>query len=52
MEETTGAVPLTIVVMGSVDIILASERRFKTVELNALRLFGVTFRFSDFVNHA
>jgi hypothetical protein len=52
MKETTGAVPLAIVVVSGVGIVFTPERRFKAVELNAFGFFGVTFRFGDFVNHA
>jgi hypothetical protein len=52
MEETTGATPLAIVVVGGVDIVLAAKRCFKAVELNALRFLGVAFGFGDFVDHA
>ena len=52
VEETTGAVPLTIVVVGGMDIVLAPKRRFKVRELDALGLFSVAFGFSNLVDHA
>lgn len=52
MEETTGTVPFTVIVVSGVDIVFAPKRRLKASELNALRLFGVAFGFGDFVNHA
>jgi len=52
MEETTGTIPLTIIVVGGVDIVFAPKRRLKASELNALRLFGVAFGFGNLVNHA
>src|SRR5579884_1119145 len=52
MEETTGAMPLPIIIGRGVCIVLASERRFKASELNAFWFFCVPFGFSDLVDHA
>lgn len=51
MEETTGATPLTIVVVGRVDIVFAPERRLKARELDAFGLLCIAFGFSNLVNH-
>ena len=51
MEKTTGAVPLTIAVVGGVNIILAPKRRFKTGKLNAFGFLCVTFGFCDLIDH-
>jgi hypothetical protein len=52
VEETTGAVPLTVVVVGGVNIILALKRSFKVSKLDALRLFSIPFGFGNLANHA
>lgn len=52
MEEMTGAVPLAIIVVSSVNIIFAPKCRFKACELNAFGFFRVAFGFSNLVDHA
>jgi len=52
VKKTTGAVPLTIVIVGSMDIVLAPKRRFKARELDAFGFFSVAFGFSNLVDHA
>lgn len=52
VEETTGAIPLTIIVMGGMDIVFAPERRLKASKLNAFGLFCIAFGFGNLVNHA
>ena len=52
VEETTGAIPLPIVIVRGVNIVFAPKRRLKACKLNAFGFFGVPFRFRDLVNHA
>lgn len=52
VEETTGAMPLPVIVGRGVNIVLAAERSFKSCELDALRLFRVSLGFRDLVDHA
>ena len=52
MEETTGAMPLTVIIVRGVNIILAPERCLKTIELDPFGFFRVTSGFRDFIDHA
>ena len=52
MEETTGAMPLTVIIVCGMDIILAPERRLKSSELDPFGFFRVTLGFRDFIDHA
>jgi len=52
MKETTGAMPLTVIIVCGMNIILAPERRFKASELDSFGFFRVTLGFSDFTDHA
>ena len=52
MEETTGAMPLTVIIVCGMNIILAPERRFKASKLNPFGFFRVTLGFCDFTDHA
>ena len=52
MEETTGAMPLTVIIVCGMNIILAPERRLKASKLNPFGFFRVTFGFRDFTDHA
>ena len=52
MEETTGAMPLPVIIVRGMNIILAPERRLKASKLNPLRFFRVTPGFCDFTDHA
>lgn len=52
MEETTGAMPLTVIIVCGMNIILAPERRFKASKLNPFGFFRVTPGFCDFTDHA
>lgn len=52
MEETTGAMPLTVIIVCGMNIILAPERRLEAIELNAFGFFRVTLGFRDFTDHA
>lgn len=51
-EEAAGAVPIPLMESRGVGIILASEGRFKVVELNAIWLFRVALRLRNFADHA
>jgi len=51
MEETTGAMPLPVIIVCGMNIILAPESRFKTSELDSFGFFRVTLGFSDFTDH-
>jgi|ERR1700727_2934512 hypothetical protein len=52
MEKAASAVPLTVVVVGGMNIVLSPKRSFKACELNALGFFGVLFCFGNFIDHA
>jgi len=52
MEKAASAIPLTVVVVGGMNIVLSPKRRFKACELNAFGFFGVLFCFCDFIDHA
>ena len=52
MEETTGAMPLTVIIVCGMNIILAPERRLKAIELDPFGFFRVTLGFRDFTDHA
>ncbi len=52
LEEAAGTVPFTIVVVGGVDIILASERCLEASELDPFGLFCVTLGFCNLMDHA
>jgi hypothetical protein len=52
MEETTGAVPLSVVEGGGMNIILAPEGCLEASELNAIGFLSVSPGFRDLVNHA
>ena len=52
MEETTGAMPLTVIIVCGMNIILAPERRLKAIELDSFGFFRVTLGFRDFTDHA
>ena len=51
MEETTGAMPLSVIIVCGMNIILASERRFKASELDSFGFFRVAPGFRDFTDH-
>ena len=51
MEETTGAMPLPIIIVCGMNIILAPERRLKVSELDSFGFFRVTLGFRDFTDH-
>jgi hypothetical protein len=51
MEETTGAMPLTVIIVRGMNIILAPERRLKASELDPFGFFRVTLGFRDFTDH-
>jgi hypothetical protein len=51
MEETTGTVPFTVIVVGGVNIILTPERRFKTSKLNSFGFLRVSLGFRDLIDH-
>jgi hypothetical protein len=51
MEESTGTVPLAVIVGSGVDIVLAPERRFEAIKLNSFRFFRVTLSFCDLIDH-
>ena len=52
VEEATGAVPLTTIVVSGMHIVLAPKGGLETRKLNTLWLLGVTFGFRDFADHA
>src|SRR6202049_3135651 len=52
MEETTGAMPLPVIIVCGMNIILAPKSRFKASELDSFGFFRVTLGFSDFTDHA
>jgi|SRR5579863_7193509 len=52
LEEAAGTVPFTIIEVGGVDIILASERRLEASELDPFGLFCVTLGFCNLMDHA
>jgi hypothetical protein len=52
VEETTGAVPLTVIVVSGVDIVLAPKCCLKACELDAFGFFSVAFGFRNLVDHA
>ena len=52
MEETTGAMPLTVIIVCGMNIILAPERRFKASKLNPFGVFRVTLGVCDVTDHA
>ncbi len=51
LEEATGTTPLTIVVVGGVDIILTPERCLEASELNSLGFFRIALGFCDLADH-
>ncbi len=51
MEESTGTVPLTIIIVRGVGIVLTPERRFEASKLNSFGFFRVTLSFCDLVDH-
>ena len=51
MEESTGTVPLTVIVVRGMDIILTPERRLKASKLNSFGFFRVTLSFCDLIDH-
>jgi len=51
MEETTGAMPLPIIIVRGMNIILAPESRFEAIELDSFGFFRVTLGFRDFTDH-
>lgn len=51
MEETTGAMPLPVIIVRGMNIILAPESRFKAIELDSFGFFRVTLGFSDLTDH-
>lgn len=51
MEETTGAMPLPVIIVRGMNIILAPESRFKAIELDSFGFFCVTLGFSDLTDH-
>src|SRR5579871_1857525 len=52
MEETTGAMPLTVIIVRGVNIVFAPEGSLEMGELDSLRLFRIAFGFGDLANHA
>ncbi len=52
LEEAAGAVPLTIIVVGGMDIILTSKRCLEASELDSLGFFCIAFGFCDLIDHA
>jgi hypothetical protein len=52
MEETTGAMPLTVIIVCGVNIILAPKGCLKTSELDPFGFFRVPLGFRDFTDHA
>ncbi len=52
MEETTGAMPLTVIIVSGMNIILAPERCLKVSKLDSFGFFRVTLGFRDFTDHA
>jgi len=51
MEEATGAIPLTVVIVRGMNIILAPERCLEASKLNSLGFFRVTLGFRNFTDH-
>ena len=51
MEETTGTVPLPVIIVRGVNIVLAPECRFETSELDSFGFFRVTLGFSNLTDH-
>ena len=51
LEEATGTTPLTIIVVGGVNVILTPERCLKAGKLDSLRLFRITLGFCDLADH-
>ena len=51
MEESTGTVPFTVIVVRSVDIVLAPERRLEASKLNSFGFFRVTLSLCDLIDH-
>jgi hypothetical protein len=51
VEKSTSTLPLTVIKGSGMDIILAVELGLKASKLNALRFFGIAFRFGNFVDH-
>ncbi len=52
LEEAAGTVPFTIIVVGGVDVILASERCLKASELDPFGLFSITLGLCNLMDHA
>lgn len=50
LEETASAMPLSIIVVGRVNIVFALECSFKAIKLNALWFLGVAFGLCDFAD--
>jgi len=51
MEETTGAMPLTVIIVCGMNIILTPKCRLKASELDSFGFFRVTLGFRDFTDH-
>ncbi len=51
MEESTGTVPLTVIVGRGVDIVLAPKRRLEASKLNSFGFFRVTLSFRYLIDH-
>ncbi len=52
VEETTGAVPFPVIVVGRVDIVFPPKRRLKACKLDAFGFLSVAFGFSNLIDHA
>ena len=52
MEETTGAMPLPVIIVCGMNIILTPKRCLKASELDSFGFFRVTLGFCDFTDHA
>ena len=51
VEESTGAIPLTIVIGRGMNIILAAEFGLKASKLDAIGFFRVTLGFRNLTDH-
>ena len=51
MEETTGTMPLPVIIVRGMNIILAPKRSLKASELDSFRFFRVSLGFRDLTDH-
>lgn len=52
LEETAGAVPDPMIIVGGMDIVLTPKLGFEACELDTLRLFRIALGFCNFADHA